>query len=38
MYIAEQFNQADFSIEYLQAMIDSTPCEYYARICAFIGA
>jgi hypothetical protein len=34
----QEFNQLDFSIEYINAMIDATPCEYYARLCAFIGA
>jgi hypothetical protein len=34
----QEFNQVDFSQEFLQAMIDATPCEYYARLCAFVGA
>jgi hypothetical protein len=34
----QKFNPLDFSQEYLQAMIDVTPCEYYARIVAFVGA
>jgi hypothetical protein len=33
-----EINPLDFSREFLQAMIDATPCEYYARLCAFIGA
>jgi hypothetical protein len=27
----------ELSREYIDAMIEATPCEYYARICAFIG-
>jgi len=37
IYINE-FNPSDFDQNYLREMIDASPNEYYARICAFMGA
>jgi hypothetical protein len=33
-----KYNPKDFDAAYIAAMIESTPCEYYARLCAFVGA
>lgn len=33
-----QYQPIDFDHNYIDAMIDASPCEYYARICAFVGA
>lgn len=33
-----EINNWEFSTAYIDAMIEATPNEYYARLCALVGA